>query len=284
MNASQLSAVNALFRRNLDFTDSLPVAAIAALGLVYFMIVEGLLLPAGRAWQSRRAGEPGAPGFAHIGARLALALVLATLVGGLPLLILALLIVLQQAVAGLAAHPIGGNGAAWAPRGPTETLSHQAAHTRFALLWGGLLPPLRFYTGVLVWLGPAWSFTILLLLFCVVAFLSVGLRAAQRARQARIQTVRGEEPLAYDLQRSAALAARRLSGGRADHGRPAGAANPGGGLRRTFQPAVITVYGHCKVSGVHYSHLGLLNSLLLTFDLLLLGLVLCAWRCGCWDA
>jgi hypothetical protein len=267
LNASQLNVVNALFRRNIDFSNSLPLAAILALGLVYFLIVEGLLVPAGRMWRAYRTGEAGAAGPAPILVRTGLALLLAALVGGLPLLILAAAIALQQGVAGLAAD--------WAPRGAAEGLTRQAAHARFELLWSGLLAPLRLYTGALVWLGPAWSFTILLLLFCAVAFLSVGIRAAQRARQARIQTVRGEEPLGYYLrdaprwQYAGFLAAGLTAAGLL-------------ALQILAEdcafsnPFLITVYGHCKLAGVHYSHLGLLNSLLLTFDLLLLGLFACA--------
>lgn len=62
------------------------------------------------------------------------------------------------------------------------------------MLWNGLLDALRFYGGVLVWVGPAWSFTVLLLLLCTTAFLSIALNAAWQAWQARLSSLHSEKP------------------------------------------------------------------------------------------
>jgi len=263
LNASQLPIINALFRRNVDFTTSVPLAAIAALGLAYWVVIEFLLLPAVRMARERAEGQEGAQlfGYAHLSARLGLALVLAFLLGGLPLLILAGLICAQQAVAAWIAHPAG------AARSPTRA--------RFFLLWGGLLAPLRFFTGALAWVGPAWTFTLLLLLFCGVAFLAVGWRAARLARSARVLVVRGEEAPAYDLhsaplwQHAGFLAAGLTLLGLI--GLQAQAEDCG-----FFNAYLAAGYGRCNNALVYYRQAGLLNGFLLTFDLLVLGLLACA--------
>jgi hypothetical protein len=263
LNASQLPAINALFRRNIDFTSSVPLAAEMALGLAYFLVIEFLLLPAAQLWHWE-AHDGSAPArnftYAHIFIRLVFALGLAFLLGGPALLILAALIWIQQAVEKLTV-PIPGQAAP-----PTRT--------RFNLLWSGLLAPLRFYAGALAWVGSAWTFTLLLLLACVIAFLSVGLHAARRARQARIQVMNGLEAAPYDLhsaprwQRAAFLAAGLTALGLVvlqilaeDCG---------------FFNALLAGYGRCKDGAAIYRQTAPFNALLLTFDLLLLGLLACA--------
>ena len=263
LNASQLPVINALFRRNIDFTTSVPLAAEMALGLAYFLVIEFLLLPAARSsrWGTRAEPIPeGALTDTQLVIRLVFALGLAFLLGGPALLVLAALICLQQAVEKLTA-PIPGQ---------TGT----PARTRFTLLWGGLLAPLRFYAGALAWVGPAWTFTLLLLLACAVAFLALGLRAAVRARQARIQAARGEGAPLYDLhstprwQRAAFLAASLTALGLVSMQILAEDCG--------YFNAFMAGYGRCKDGAAIYRQTAPLNALLLVFDLLLLGLLICA--------
>jgi hypothetical protein len=263
LNASQLPVLNALFRRDIDFTTSVPLAAETALGLAYFLVIEFLLFPVVRLWRQVRHAAP-APAqifiYTQLIVRLALALGLAFLLGGPALLVLAALILLQQAVDQWTAPIPGGSGA--------------PARARFNLLWGGLLAPLRFYAGALAWVGPAWTFTLLLLLACTVAFLSAGLRAARRARQARIQVVRGLKAAPYDLesvprwQRAAFLAAGLTTVGLVAF--QVLAEDCG------FFNTLLASYGRCKDGLVIYRQTSPLNALLLTFDLPLLGLLVCA--------
>ena len=263
LNASQLPVINALFRRNIDFTSSVPLAAEMALGLAYFLVIEFLLFPAVQLWR-RGPLDESVPArrftYAQIIIRLVLALGLAYLLGGPGLLVLAMLILIQQAVDKLTA-PIPGQAGT-------------PARTRFNLLWGGLLAPLRFYAGALAWVGSAWTFTILLLLACTVAFLSVGLRAARRARQARIQVVRGLEASPYDLdsvprwQRAGFLAAGLTTLGLVVLQILAEDCS--------FFNAFLAGYGRCKDGAAIYRQTAPLNAVLLTFDLLLLGLLACA--------
>ena len=177
-----------------------PLATAAALGLLAWLVVEGLLLPAGRAWQALRRGQAAASaGYLQVLVRLALALPLAYLFGGQALLNLALLIWLQLAGSALLIEP-----------DPTRRYAPRAAagRARLALLWQALLVPLRFFVGVSVWVGSAWTFPVLGLLFCAVTFLALGLLAGQRARAARavvpparpaVQPVPGEMPAVHPL-------------------------------------------------------------------------------------
>jgi hypothetical protein len=265
LNATQYEVLNALFRRAVNFTETVPWAAVAALGLSYFFVIEGLLVPAGRSWLALRRGEPGLNGYAQIVVRLLLAFPLAYALGGFPLLVLSLLIWLQQAA--LALNTV--------PNGPSLSRIRLAAHARFDLLWGGLLPALRFYGGVLVWVGSAWSFTFLLLLFCVVAFLGVAFRSAQHARQARLLGLRGGTPAEYDVknaprwQRASFLAA----------GFTAFCLFMLQSLAETndfFFSYLAVGYGRFNNGAVQYSQAGLVNGLLLTVDLLVFGLLVSA--------
>ena len=263
LNASQIPVLNALFRRNIDFTNSIPLAAELALGLAYFLVIEFLLLPAAQMWHWGPQTEPASDEkniYTQIFTRLVLALGLAFLLGGPALLILAALIWVQQAGEKLTA-PIAGQ-----PEKPSRA--------RFNLLWGGLLAPLRFYAGALAWVGPAWTFTLLLMLACVTAFLSVGLRAARRARQARSQVVLGLDAVSYDLhsaprwQRAAFLAAGLTALGLV-------------AFQIVAEDCSTTIaflggYGRCKDGMAIYHQAAPLNALLMTFDLLLLGLLACA--------
>ena len=271
LNASQLPLINALFRRNIDFTNSVPLAAEMAVGLTYFLVIEFLLFPAAQLWRWEIQAEF-APNrsfiYVQIFTRLILALGLAFLLGGPALLILAVLILIQQTVEKLTL-PIPGQ-------------AERPSRARFNLLWGGLLAPLRFYAGALAWVGPAWTFTLLLILACAVAFLSVGLRAARHARQARIQVVLGLDAApyhpdggtGYDLhstprwQRAAFLAAGLTALGLVV-------------LQILAEDCSISIaflgaYGRCKDGVAIYNQTAPLNALLLTFDLLLLGLLACA--------
>jgi hypothetical protein len=270
LNAAQLPVINALFRRNIDFTASVPLAAQVALGLAYFLVIEFLLLPAAQLWHWRTGAEPSSAKtftYTHIIIRLILALGLAFALGGPALVILAVLIWIQQAVEKLST-PLPGQA------GPPT-------RRRFNLLWGGLLAPLRFYAGALAWVGPAWTFTLLLLLACTVAFLSAGLRAAARARQARILVTQGLEAApyhpdggtGYDLQNAP----------RWQHAAFLAAGLTALGLLVlqilaedcSFFNAFLAGYGRCKDGVAIYRQTAPLNALLLTFDLLLLGLLAC---------
>jgi hypothetical protein len=265
LNAEQIPAINALFRRGQDFTAEVPVTAVLALGLLYLVVTELLLVPAGRLWAGlNRPSEAPAPSAARrfiyiqIIIRVALAFPLAYLLGGLPFLLLALLIWLHQAVAALAITPFPNRA-------------------RFELLWSALLPPLRFYAGVLAWVGSAWSFTHLLLLFCLAAFLALGFDAARLARLARLANTRGEElspRQAYHLRSAArwqhaaflaagltAVALVALQALAEDCG--------------FFNDFLAAGYGRCADGVVTYRQAGPLNGGLLVLDLLLLGALLC---------
>ncbi len=265
LNTDQFNVLNALFRRAADFTYTVPWAAVAALGLGYFLILEGLLIPAGRLWLALRQGEKTPHGYAIIIIRLAAAFPLAYALGGLPFLGLCLLVWVQQAISALNAVPIG------APLPPLRIIARQ----RFDLLWDGLLDALRFYAGILVWIGPAWSFTVLLLLFCAVAFLSIALKAAWQARRARIQTFTGQQPAEFALRQAwfwqhvGFLAASLTLFGLL--------------ILQTlaetndfFNSYLAVGYGRFNNGAVQYSQAGLVNGLLLTIDLLLFGLLACA--------
>lgn len=281
LNATQLPLLESIFRRNQNITQTLPLAAIAALGLLAFAVIEGLLVPAGRLWRDlRMARASGADpksinnGYAQVLIRVGLGLPLAFWTGGPALLTLALLIWLQMATAALTT-PV-----------TRVAISFRAAagRTRFSLLWDALLYPLRFFGGILIWVGAAWSFTIVLLLFCAVSFLAVGLTAARRARLARLQSIVGiarsgqeneEAALAYDLhsaprwQRAGFLAAGLTALGLVVL--QAMAESPA-----FFNEILANGYGFNNQGTVAYHQVGLLNSLLLTFDLLILGLLACA--------
>jgi hypothetical protein len=320
VNTVQLPLLDAIFRRNQNFTQTVPLAAIAALGFLAFAVIEGLLVPAGRLWRDLRTARAAeAPtrlinfGYAHVLVRLGLALPLAFWLGGAALLTLALLIWLQLA---MTAMTTPATQSAISPRAA-------AGRARFSLLWGALLYSLRFYGGVLIWVGPAWSFTILLLLLCTVSFLAVGFTAARRVRLARIQSVEGvtrsskgtcavplsnegpsEERGLCDVLPADPTASQALTEG----------ASPATGeetalaydlhstprwQRAGFLAAAVTAfvlvvlqalaespsffndllansYGFNNQGTVAYHLVGLLNSLLLTFDLLILGLLACA--------
>jgi hypothetical protein len=272
LSVAQFPVIHALFSRNVEFTTHVPLAAVGALALAYFGVIEGMLVPAGRIWGKLRGGQVIFHGYAQIAVRVLLALPMTFLLGGVPLLTLAILIVIQQIVAGLQSDP-----ASFGPAGqltPGQEL-RLATHTRFHLLWNTSLAPLRFYAGVLAWVGPAWSFTFLLLLFCWVGFLAMGFSAARRARLARIQSVRGEIPLTYDLrstpgwQRAGFVAASLTSAGLVMLQIIAESCD-------SFSYYVAISYGYCRNGVVRYALAGPLNGALLAFDLLLIGLLACA--------
>ena len=100
--------MNALFSRNKPWklAADVPDAAVIGLGLVYFIILEWLICQGGAAWQRLRGGEALFGGRWGLGLRLAVGAGLAYAVGGVPLLVIALLLTLQSL---LSAAPIGGN-------------------------------------------------------------------------------------------------------------------------------------------------------------------------------
>ena len=134
LQAGQLPQVNALFQRNKPWAllKDVPDAAVLGLGLLYFVLLEGLLGQAGGAWERLNRGEPVLPNKWAVVARWVLALALAYPLGGLPLLVTAALLVLWQALAfgrgaGLAAAPPGARAdAAGAGAGPA--LPRRDAH------------------------------------------------------------------------------------------------------------------------------------------------------------
>jgi hypothetical protein len=268
LNTDQLGVLNALFRRAVDFTDTVPLGALAALGFTYFLVLEGLLVPAGRMWQTQRRAAASPQSYTQIIIRLLLAFPLAFALGGIPLLVLSLLIWLHQAVSALDTHP---DEALEAP----TLQKRQVSHLRFNLLWDGLLAGLRFYGGVLVWVGSAWSFTIFLLMFCAVAFLGVAFGAAHRARRARLSALRGELPAEYDVKNAP----------RWQHAGFLAAGLTLLGLvmlqilaetNEFFNSYIAVGYGRFNNGAVLYSQAGLVNGLLVTVDLLVFGLFFCA--------
>ena len=112
------------------------------------------------------------------------------------------------------------------------------------------------------------------MLACVATFLSVGLRAARHARQARSQVVLGLEAAPYDLhsaprwQRAAFLAAGVTALGLVAFQLVAEDCS----TPITF----LAGYGRCKDGAAIYHQAAPLNAMLMTFDLLLLGLLACA--------
>jgi hypothetical protein len=272
LSTAQFPVINALFSRNVEFTTHVPLAAVGALALAYLGVTEGLLVPAGRIWGKLRCGAVIPYGYAQVMARVLLALPMAFLLGGVPLLTLAVLIVAQQLIAGLQPDPVS-----FGPAGqltPAQEL-RLSTHTRFYLLWNTSLASLRFYAGVLAWVGPAWSFTFLLLFFCWAGFLAMGFSAARRARRARLQTVRGETPLPYDLhsapgwQRAGFVAASLTAAGLVMLQIVAENCD-------SFNYYLAIGYGQCRNGVVRYALIGPLNGVLLAFDLLLIGLLACA--------
>jgi hypothetical protein len=165
---------------------------------------------------------------------------------------------------------------------PLSPAPASAQRTRSSLLWSALGYPLRFYTGVLVWVGAAWSFSVLLLLFCTVAFLALGFSAVQRARAARLRSPgrlvdpAADPALAYDLhssprwQRAGFLAAGLVALALVVF--QVFAENPA-----TTSELLANSYAERTPDGlIRYHQAGLVNSLLLVFDLLILGLLACA--------
>lgn len=272
LSVAQFPVIHALFSRNVEFTTHVPLGAVGALALAYLGVIEGLLVPAGRIWGKLRGGEAIPYGNVQIAVRVLVALPAAFLLGGVPLLTLTGLIVVQQTIAGLQSMPVASdlNG----QYSPAQEL-RLAAQTRFQLLWNTSLAPLRFYGGVLVWVGPAWSFTFLLLLFCWVGFMATGLNAARRARLARVQSVRGETPLAYDLRSTpgwqrAGFVAASLTASILVMLQIATESCA------SFNYYLAVGYGYCHNDVVRYALIGPLNGVLLAFDLLLVGLLVCA--------
>ena len=163
LQAGQLPQVNALFQRNKPWVllQDVPDAAVLGLGLLYFILLEGLLGQAGGAWERLNRGEPVLPNKWAVLARWVLALALAYPLGGLPLLVMAALLVLWQAL-------VFGRGAAWPQRRPGP-----------ALLLLALGPTLLYIGGTLTWLGSQWSYAVPLALLPAVYFLALAHAAGQ---------------------------------------------------------------------------------------------------------
>lgn len=163
LQAGQLPQVNAFFQRNKPWLllKDVPDAAVLGLALLYFALLEGLLGQAGGAWQRLNRGQPVLPNKWAVVARWVLALALAYPLGGLPLLVLAALLVLWQALT-------FGRGAGWPQRRPGP-----------ALMLLALGPALFYLGGALTWLGSQWSYAVPLALLPAVYFLALAHAAGQ---------------------------------------------------------------------------------------------------------
>jgi len=176
LNQSRLEILNALFRSFQDWetTASVPLLATAALGLLVFIAAEILLQQAAAIWTAWRAGQAGDVPFPvpQIILRWLAALLLGYLIDRRGLLLLLVIISVYEL-----GHIL------W-PQDPR----HPAERGRYPLLLllveaGGL--PLCFVAGLLVWGGPVWDFTVYLAMGVMVYFLSLGLSAAARQKDAR---------------------------------------------------------------------------------------------------
>lgn len=174
----QLPQVNAFFQRNKPWAliKDVPDAAVLGLGLLYFLLLEGLLGQAASAWERLNRGEQHPFGKWAVMARWVLALLLAYPLGGLPLLVLSALLLLWQVLA-------FGRGAGWVSRRPGP-----------ALLLMALGPTLLFVGGTLTWLGSQWSYAAALAFAPVVYFLALAHSAGEV--NARLETPPGADPSA----------------------------------------------------------------------------------------
>lgn len=257
LQAAQLPFVNLFFQRNKPWgaAGDVPLVAVLGLGLLYFLLLEGLLGQAGGTWERLNRGETLPGGKLAVVARWILALLLAYVLGGLTLLVLAAVLVLQQTLA-------LGQGAAWQERRPGP-----------AVMLSALGPALLYTGGTLAWLGQNWSYTVALAVVPVVYFLAVAYAAGQtRARLA------GEDPL-HTLFTHTRLGRWQAAGYAA-----AGFASMVlliflvlAENCRFYNSLISPNFARCIPTGagrMAYFELGGLNGALLAFDLLILFLLL----------
>lgn len=165
LQSEQLARVNALFAREKPWlrVAEVPDVAVLGLGVVYFLVLEWLICQGGAAWQRLRAGEAIFGGTWGLVGRFALGAGLAYLVGGLPLLVLALLLIIQNLLASA----------------PIERQLRRAAPNLLAQAFGaGLI----YLGGALPWLGEKWHFTVPVALAPAVFFLGLAYAASQLKR------------------------------------------------------------------------------------------------------
>lgn len=277
LQVSQLDPINAFLMRNKPWllVKDVPLAAVIVLGLLYFLLIEGLLGQAAGTWERINRGQSGrAPnglltGAWSVIARWVLALALAYPLGGWPLVALAALLVLWQAL-------YFGQGGQWPLRRPGSALLLHAAG-----------PALIYIAGTLTWLGEQWTYAVPLAFTPLVFFMALAHAAGQqRARlpgapqPVEAQGAEGSLP-EEDALRSL-FTAGRLRGWQSTAFAAAG-----------FASLVLVVFlilaEHCRfynslispnwarcipTGGAHmaYFELGPLNGALLAFDLTILFL------------
>jgi len=179
LNGSRWAIINLLFRDRHDWNTlpDVPLLAIAAFGLVVYIIFEVLLHQAAMIWAAERNGG-GAHGTtsAHgaVGAhgapyaiviRWLLALLLAALIDARGLLTLALVISVYHAVNILLLRSGAPAGSGRLPV--------------LRLLFEALGLPLRFAAGVMVWGNPSWDYSAYAFMGVIVFFLGLGLTAGR---------------------------------------------------------------------------------------------------------
>lgn len=266
LDQSRLATLNALFRSFQDWetTASVPLLAMAALGLLVFIVAEILLQQAVAIWAAWRAGKAGDVPFPvpQIILRWLAALLLGYVIDRRGLLVLLMIISVYELVNVLwpqePRHPAGGR------RYPLLQLLVEA---------GGL--PLRFAAGLLVWGGPVWDFTAYLAMGVMVYFLSLGLSAAARQKEARSLQEQGSSFIDYFLERGTYWRAVGLW-----------SALLSGVLLLAMQTLTencnikprspfSSFYAFCPVKDVppQYIQIDKLNSLLVAFDMLVLILI-----------
>ncbi len=259
LSVSQLAILNQLFRQNEDWPSpvEVPFLAVIGLGILIYLVTVLLLqqgIAIGRALRAGAAGDIPAP-VAQVVLRILAALLLGYLLAGRGYLLLLLAISVYEIIGLLVIQPI------------------QARQPFISLLWQAASLPLYFAAGVLVWGGPTWDFTPYVLLAVIVFFLSLGMVAAGRRRQARALEAQGQLYDDYFMQRgefwrlvglwaaflgSVALFAIQAAAERC--------AIPGGSL-------LAMGYAVCKAGTVSYTLVGKVNSLLIGFNALVILLV-----------
>jgi len=262
LSVSQLGILNALFRQRLDWPTvaDVPVLAVIALGGLVYIIAIVLLqqgIAIGRALRAGSAATTGIPfPVAQVILRVLAALGLGYLLAGRGFLLLLLAISVYEIIHLLLIQPSGA-------RRPVISLVWQAANL-----------PLYFAAGVLVWGGPTWDYTPYVVLTVIVFFISLGLSAAKRRREAAALEARGQLYNDYYLVRGAywrqvglwaallAAAVLFIIQALAEH-----CAFPDGSL-------FAMGYAVCSGGALSYTLVGKVNSLLTGFDALVIVLLL----------
>ncbi len=269
LSVSQLGVVNALFRQKADWASAadVPVLAVIALGGLIFFVALVLLQQGIAIGLALRAGTAGGIPFpaAQVILRVLAALGLGYLLAGRGFLLLLLAISIYELIHLLLVQP-------YAVRRPFISLVWQAASL-----------PLYFAAGVLVWGGPTWDYTPYVVLAVIVFFISLGLAAAKRRREAAALQAQGQLYDDYFLARgtywrqvglwAALLTAAVLFAIQALAER---CAFPDGSL-------FAMGYAACQDGRLSYTLVGKVNSLLTGFDALvivLLVVMLLVWLLG----